>query len=664
MKSVKFLLITFAFFSLICICGCKKEEPVANYYIHHLFQNIENDDYTLMKEYDELLEGVSEEMAVSFLMEYKGFTISKVDIKKLSDGETVDVNVYYDRKVINLTFILDGGVTETELIDNQLTGKFDDFFIIYDPVKIGYEFDGWSDPVPEAFPSEDYIFKAVWIPLGNIEYKVEHYQQNIKDNDYTLIESDTEIFQGIADTPTQAQANVYKGFSVKEFEQQKIAGDGSTVIRIYYDRYVSTLTFELNGGKTTTVLSGGALHGRYGDNVIIEDPAITGYEFIGWSYDVPSTFPEYDYTFEALFSAYPNTSYKVEHWLQDIYDDLYSLEDTDFEYGATDTLTNAREKNYIGFNVREFEQEYISGDNSTKIKIYYDRKISALTFELNGGTTTTTLYNNSISGRYGAAVEIEDPLRTGYRFSTWSQEVPETFPDYNARFEAYWTPIKVISYKVEHYQQNIKNDEFTLVDTEYKEGTVDTQTCAVAKEYKNFEIPYVNQKNIDGDGSTVIQIYYNRILSTISFELDGGNCASLFGQNVLTGKAGTPLNIENPVKENYTFVKWSPEMPKSIPDHDVTYTALWHYMPLIVHVVYEDINVNYEIKGNLIKVIADEGFKEYKWIVEDVPLTGEKGNSIQIDSSNWCSGVYNIVCSAKKNNILYYTNIQVKKGGY
>ena len=130
-------------------------------------------------------------MAVSFLMEYKGFTISKVDIKKLSDGETVDVNVYYDRKVINLTFILDGGVTETELIDNQLTGKFDDFFIIYDPVKIGYEFDGWSDPVPEAFPSEDYIFKAVWIPLGNIEYKVEHYQQNIKDNDYENIEVET-----------------------------------------------------------------------------------------------------------------------------------------------------------------------------------------------------------------------------------------------------------------------------------------------------------------------------------------------------------------------------------------------------------------------------------------------------------------------------------------
>lgn len=641
--------------------------PVANYYIHHYFQNIENDDYTLLEEEDDVLEGVKEEMAVSFFMQYKGFTISKVDMQKFEDGVTVDVNVYYDRDIINLTFLLDGGTTETKLTENQLTGKYDDFFVIYDPEKTGYEFDGWSDPVPETFPAEDHVYKAIWVPIGTIEYTVEHYQQNIKDDGYTLVENDTEIFQGITDTPTQAQPNMYKGFSVKEFSQQNIAGDGSTVIKIYYDRYVSTLTFELNGGTTSTALEGGALHGRFGDTVTIEDPVITGYEFIGWSYDVPATFPEYDYTFEALFSAYPYTRYKVEHWQQDIYDDYYSLEETEYEYGATDSYTNAIPKDYKGFSVKEFEQQkiisYEEENQLTTVKIYYDRNISIFTFELNGGTTNSTLYNNTLSGRYGAFIDMEDPVRTGYIFYSWSQELPEEFPDYSARLEAYWQPKTNVSYKVEHYQQNIVNDEYTLWDTETLTGTTDTNTYAVAKEYQDFTVQEFSQKNINGDNSTVVKIYYSRIISTMSFELDGGSCTSLLGRTEITGKAGTPVSILDPVKENYTFIKWSPEIPDDIPDHDVTYTAIWHYMPLVVYVINEDINLDYKQVGNIISVNADDSYTDFIWSVEDEVLSEENANSIQIDTDGWCEGIYNITCLAKKNGLIYYSNIQIKKGG-
>ena len=189
MKKAKYLFLLLAIFSLSLFSSCEEEElviPVANYYIHHYFQNIENDDYTLLEEEDDVLEGVKEEMAVSFFMQYTGFTISKVDMQKFEDGVTVDVNVYYDRDIINLTFLLDGGTTETKLTENQLTGKYDDFFVIYDPEKTGYEFDGWSDPVPETFPAEDHVYKAIWVPIGTIEYTVEHYQQNIKDDGYTL----------------------------------------------------------------------------------------------------------------------------------------------------------------------------------------------------------------------------------------------------------------------------------------------------------------------------------------------------------------------------------------------------------------------------------------------------------------------------------------------
>lgn len=73
----------------------------------------------------------------------------------------------------------------------------------------------------------------------NTAYKVEHWKQNINNSEYTIVSDDTQTLYGTTGALTNAQPNVYSGYNAQAVVQQNIAGDGSTVIKIKYDRIIS-----------------------------------------------------------------------------------------------------------------------------------------------------------------------------------------------------------------------------------------------------------------------------------------------------------------------------------------------------------------------------------------------------------------------------------------
>ena len=85
---------------------------------------------------------------------------------------------------------------------------------------------------------------------------------------------------GTTGEETAAKAEETTGFSAKEFVQEKIAADGSTVIKIHYDRKIITLTFDADNGGEKTVLSG-----RFGAETFSPSPEKTDFNFTGWSTD-------------------------------------------------------------------------------------------------------------------------------------------------------------------------------------------------------------------------------------------------------------------------------------------------------------------------------------------------------------------------------------------
>ena len=76
------------------------------------------------------------------------------------------------------------------------------------------------------------------------------------------------------------------------------------MVDVYYDRKIITLTINLDGGSTTTALSGGMLSGRYGAPVSLVAPTKSGWHFTGWNTSggtLPTTFTEPG-TYKALWS--------------------------------------------------------------------------------------------------------------------------------------------------------------------------------------------------------------------------------------------------------------------------------------------------------------------------------------------------------------------------
>ena len=173
----------------------------------------------------------------------------------------------------------------------------------------GYTFAGWYDGENEVTTeykiTGDSEFSAKWAPNTDTAYKVEHYKQNIANDEYTLAEADTENKIGTTDEDTSATAKDYTGFTAKRIEQMKIAADGSTVVKIYYDRNMITLKFNTENGQTEKIM------GRYGATLENPtNPTKTGYIFAKWNPELPATFPVENTTYTATWTA---DTYKITY---------------------------------------------------------------------------------------------------------------------------------------------------------------------------------------------------------------------------------------------------------------------------------------------------------------------------------------------------------------
>ncbi len=130
----------------------------------------------------------------------------------------------------------------------------------------------------------------------NAEYKVEHYLQKTDGETYESTPEATDTFTDWAGNATEAEAKSYEGFEAQSFEQAVIAEDGSTVVKIYYNRISYTIDFDMNGyGSAPT-----AITALYEAEVSAPaDPLEKGYTFGGWYTDT-SYEEEKKYTFTTM----------------------------------------------------------------------------------------------------------------------------------------------------------------------------------------------------------------------------------------------------------------------------------------------------------------------------------------------------------------------------
>ena len=255
----------------------------------------------------------------------------------LSEKGTYYVTYTYDVKTYSVTYT--DGVDNEEVFADQKTTRIAHGTATPafngTPERQGYTFAGWTPTVKQTVTA-DAVYTATWTANTNTKYKVEHYQQNVNDNDYTLVDSEDKT--GTTGQKTNALKKVYTGFTVVPYEQKTIAADGSTVVKIYYNRNTYTVTYT-DGVEGKDVFEDQVNSGvRYGaaTPAFRGTPTRTGYTFTGWS-DGTTT-----YTTDKLPATVTKTVTYTAQWAKD--ENATHSVSAQVEYYYGDTLEAAKAK--------------------------------------------------------------------------------------------------------------------------------------------------------------------------------------------------------------------------------------------------------------------------------------------------------------------------------
>ena len=566
------------------------------YTVEHYLQEL-NGKYTLV-DTDNMV-GTTEAKTAAAAKNYTGFTVkSFVQPSIAGNGSTV-VKLYYQRNSYDVNFTY--GALANSNTPITYTAKYGT--TIYAPTIAlgGYEFAGFSNLTTDEnggiVVTGNATYAAQWNPSTDTPYRVEHYIQRANSNGYLIagegaVQSmtgatdsviDLSAFAQLADTGLTYVKATANGADVTGSAPATIAADGSTVVKMYYNRKSFDLIL-MNGDEQISSTS--TVYGT-----MLQAPSVpenSGYSFGGWYTDAAcsegneftfgtATMPAKNLTLYIKWNARGDIPYKVEHWQQDVTGDGYTKVESATENltGSTGAETAATAKVYEGFVAKTVEQQTINADGSTVVRINYDRKTYNVNFNSNEGSSV-----ESMTGiRHGATITApEAPTKTGYNFAGWYKNqslstawnfATDTVTAATTLY-AKWEGKDGTAYTVEYYQMNVDGNGYTKVETENKSGKTGTQTTVQAKEYEGFTAQTITQQTIKGDGTTVVEVKYERNQYTLTFDADGGNGGT--STSVYYGAAITaPTNV---TKTGYSFAGWG-DVAATMPAANTTYTAQW-----------------------------------------------------------------------------------------
>ena len=494
--------------------------------------------------------------------------------------------------------------TAQELTANKFTRPGYEFLIGWNTDKDGngtMYADGQAVSDLTAEDNGTFTLYAQWSAVA-VKYTVEHYLQDASNSSsYVKDDSATQTLYGLTGKQTIAAAKAYDGFAAKAITQQSIAGAGTTVVQVRYDRKSYALSFDGNGHRAAIMPTDQNV--KFGAKASKPDDltGVTGYTFDGWYRDQnctqkwdfnENTMPASDLTLYAKWTGIP-ADYTVEHYLQNLDDDEYTLQsgDTETKSGTTGEDTAAEAKTtYAGFTAKDFSQKKIAADGKTVVRIYYTRDRYKLSFDANGAEGATLPADMEFKYEAKLSAPTTEPSVSGYAFVDWYQEAAcenvfdftGTMPAGGVTAYAKWTANTDTAYKVEHYLQNLADDGYALKATDDKTGATGDRTDAAAKSYTGFTAGDVAQAEIAGDGSTVVRIYYARNTHDVTFDARGHGATPAKLTGVRYGAQVADPGVLS--AEGYVFGGWYADKACTkvwdfavdvMPDGDVTLYAKW-----------------------------------------------------------------------------------------
>ncbi len=505
-----------------------------------------------------------------------------------TDGMTmpakdVTFTAVFEAKTFTVTFDANNGSWDDGDTTKTVTGAYGSALTApVAPSRTGYTFQTWSPSVPTTIPAENAIYKAIWATAGKVDYTVENYLMNTEgtyDNVVPEVTGGTATIDAYVKVPVNAPAGfTFDSTNADNYIEGVVAGDGSTVFKIYYAR--NTYTIKFVGNEGTINGNPEKVDTYYHGSTVVEPTAVrTGYDFAGWAdaatggnavavevtaladatYYAQWTEATYTATFKALPGAF---------------DDGETTATTEFVYGnavAEPTEAPVRD-GYIfdkwvdenGKTPAELGTE-VAADvtfTATWVEEYYNAVF--YTDETLDAATATTI-NAQYSKEYNIPV---DPAKEGYTFAGWNKVIDGEATNLPANLGVAGSA-KVMPLGGEEYYATWKVNEYKLV-------------------YR-------------ANGGTYA---------------DGAN--KEYSVSYGTAKADMPVPAE-PTREGWTFTGYNPaELPETMPAQQVNMVAQWEINTY--DATFDAGDGVFESTGETTSTTEDVPFEETLYAPDEAPV--------------------------------------------
>lgn len=333
--------------------------------------------------------------------------------------------------------------------------------------------------------------------------------------------------------------------------------------------YVDNKDQQVADPWTATVMAGSTYQS------VIKSPVVVGYTAEQAEITVGGENIQADQNFTVKYTP-ALVKFSVKHLLQNVSNDEYTQDgDPQIRTGNTgDEVGETLEKNYPGFYSLKYDATVkIAGDESTVVEVKYDRYYYLINFNLDGGYGVEPIY-----ARYGAPVNVGNPQKPGYTFTGWSGEIPKTMPviENPLSFTANWEE-GTAGFTVVFWYENANDVGYSVAGT-FTPDNVAPGTQKSSGDYQNQSFKGRDDKHftynadkaetvtVNGDGSTVLNVYYTRNTYTLKFrELTCNSWNPFHSHNdncykvtkTITAKYQADIHSNFPIKSGNSTILWS-----------------------------------------------------------------------------------------------------------
>lgn len=460
------------------------------------------------------------------------------------------------------------------------------------PTKTGYEFAGWSTNGADVLAdlgtmdsTDGKKFYAVWTP-AEVDYKVEHYIMDTEGTYSTAPE--VEELKALTDSTVTATVKTIKGFTqdmdanLATVTEATVAADGSTVLKVYYERIKYTLTIDRDNGEAAEEVE--YYFEEAVDTVTADKP---GYNFAEWvdengnSTEVPAKMPAEDTYIKATWEA---ASFDV------IYMDGDKVHDASSSVYGEDVYLAYADPTKAGYKFAGWEDK-----NGKKPSDYASMPAEALTFyatwtERTDMAYSTEIYEMDVNGDYqlksketktdgvtNATVTLSYDVPAGFHLDeTKANALEGTIPE-----SGMLTLVAYIA-RNEHVVKTTVDGEVTNDKTYLFGAAIDTIADPVKVGYT-----FLGWYDENGDKVTIpatmedkdiiVEAKFEVLSYDLTFEPDNGSAASV-SQAAYGSKIAVP---EQPTKTGYDFAGWftadgkQPADYETMPNNALSFTAKW-----------------------------------------------------------------------------------------